>query len=288
MARRGCSGTYTIAFYEYPRKSEQAITLGDRFGAVTAEAYLGMDSHRRCVYRFRCDCGRTFEALGTDMKRGRKTSCGFCEFGKKTRKRESQPSPGRRGAMATYDNIDPDDTLCWSCKHSHGAVNNQCEWAWELKPVTGWKAEKVMLKGHGHNEDFASYCVTDCPKYEREKRKEHSVRSAEYSDIGVGKLIDAFIKLAIVDYEAALKRLKKAYEDGETLMFMESDAMWDLWGFFYHGSPMINGIHLSKIGRLTERKMGMPEGLEERGMKSVVDLILEVDYKGEENGTQVD
>lgn len=274
---RNTNGTYTIVFFEYPRHDDRTITLGDRFGNVTAETYLGMDSHRRCVYRFRCDCGRTFEALGSDVKKGRKTSCGYCEFSnkhpRKVKPKQKKESPAREDT----------DTLCWSCRHAHGKVENQCQWAWELKPITGWKADKIILKGHGHNKDFESYKIFECPEYEKEERKEHIVPSKEYSDLGVNRLLDAYIKLAIDDYEGVLKRLKRTFERNEHLTLMESNVVWELWEFFYYKSPMLNGVHLSKLGRLTEKKMGMPEWLREYGLESVSDLILAVDWKGEKD-----
>ena len=55
-------------------------------------------------------------------------------------------------------------TLCWSCQNACGG----CSWSKRLKPVRGWKADKIKIKLYMiGGEDFYSdsYFVRECPKY---------------------------------------------------------------------------------------------------------------------------
>lgn len=276
---RGKSGIYTVVFFEYPRKKDpRQVEIGERYGNVVIEAYLGMNARRTCVYRCRCDCGRTFEALGTNIRLGRKKSCGYCDYG--TPKKKKKEVPKREEPT---DEIRPDDTLCWSCKHSHGNPCGQCKWAWSLKPIEGWDAEEILMKGHGIEGDFTSYKVKGCPEYERQRKGEHSVPAKELSDKGVERLITAMIKSAVEDYGSALKKLKRAFKRHSMLSKSESDEIWELYDFFYFKSPTLNNIHLPKVAHIVETREQMPKWLKENGLESVMDLIFEVDYKGEKN-----
>lgn len=47
-------------------------------------------------------------------------------------------------------------TLCWDCANACG----RCNWSQRFEPVDGWAA--------AYNEKYDSYCVTDCPEFERD------------------------------------------------------------------------------------------------------------------------
>lgn len=56
------------------------------------------------------------------------------------------------------------ETKCWSCQNACGG----CSWSKKLKPVRGWKADKIKIKLFRiGDEDFYtdSYFVRECPKY---------------------------------------------------------------------------------------------------------------------------
>ncbi len=50
-------------------------------------------------------------------------------------------------------------TLCWDCAKALG----ECSWANDLVPVEGWVAKPVKKK-----DGIDSYCVFECPLFERD------------------------------------------------------------------------------------------------------------------------
>lgn len=56
------------------------------------------------------------------------------------------------------------ETKCWSCQNACGG----CSWSKKLKPVRGWKADKLKIKHHNDKDEPVytdSYFVRECPKY---------------------------------------------------------------------------------------------------------------------------
>lgn len=49
---------------------------GQKFGKLTAVCRVGRDSGYRSIWLFRCECGGTVEALGSNVSRGITSSCG--------------------------------------------------------------------------------------------------------------------------------------------------------------------------------------------------------------------
>lgn len=56
---------------------------GQRFGKLTVERFIGADASGRAFWQCKCDCGRTCEKRGTDLRTGRVKSCGRCRVRKK-------------------------------------------------------------------------------------------------------------------------------------------------------------------------------------------------------------
>lgn len=56
---------------------------GQRFGKLTVERFIGADASGRAFWQCKCDCGRTCEKRGTDLRTGRVKSCGRCVVRKK-------------------------------------------------------------------------------------------------------------------------------------------------------------------------------------------------------------
>lgn len=56
-------------------------------------------------------------------------------------------------------------TLCWNCAKAGGF----CSWSKDFIPVKGWKAEYAPLKlsDYGRKTYSESYCVLECPKFEK-------------------------------------------------------------------------------------------------------------------------
>lgn len=52
-------------------------------------------------------------------------------------------------------------TLCWDCRRS---VKKTCPWSCWFRPVPGWDAEPVQIKGC----PGISYLVKDCPMFKRD------------------------------------------------------------------------------------------------------------------------
>lgn len=70
----------------------------------------------------------------------------------------------RGDKMATLN-----DQLCWSCKKACGGYD--CPWANELKPVEGWTAKETTICVGQKGKREKTYRITECPLYEKEKRK---------------------------------------------------------------------------------------------------------------------
>lgn len=63
------------------------------------------------------------------------------------------------------------ETLCWTCINAYGG----CSWSSKArKPVKGWKAKRIDLKGYPES----TYKVLACPEYEKElfRRDEKGIR----------------------------------------------------------------------------------------------------------------
>ena len=57
--------------------------------------------------------------------------------------------------------------LCMNCVNGAGG----CEWSDHLRPVPGWKAEKVDDSSRAEKiKDIQGYRIFDCPKYEKGDR----------------------------------------------------------------------------------------------------------------------
>ena len=56
---------------------------GQRFGKLMVERFIGADASGRAFWQCKCDCGRTCEKRGTDLRTGRVKSCGRCRVRKK-------------------------------------------------------------------------------------------------------------------------------------------------------------------------------------------------------------
>ena len=75
-------------------------------------------------------------------------------------------------------------TLCWKCRKS---TNSGCSWSRSLEPVEGCDAVKDHLSTN--YKDNISYCVLDCPEFERDVRNtcetcRHFERKGESSMYG--------------------------------------------------------------------------------------------------------
>ena len=84
---------------------------------------------------------------------------------KKEKQRTGKPV-GRPRKEPVVQTKQPNEssTLCWSCQNACGG----CSWSKRLKPVRGWKADKIKIKLYMiGGEDFYSdsYFVRECPKY---------------------------------------------------------------------------------------------------------------------------
>lgn len=56
---------------------------GQRFGKLTVKKFMGADASGRAIWKCKCDCGRTCEKRGTDLRTSRVKSCGRCGSKKK-------------------------------------------------------------------------------------------------------------------------------------------------------------------------------------------------------------
>ena len=69
---------------------------------------------------------------------------------------------------AMNNKITRKQTLCWECKNAvpNSESGTGCEWSRYFKPVPGWDAKRKDVS-MGKNKKLVSYCVINCPKFER-------------------------------------------------------------------------------------------------------------------------
>lgn len=77
--------------------------------------------------------------------------CDYCRESAKLEREEKKKNRYRRDTS-----LQP----CWTCKN----YIDGCSWARELKPVSGWVAEKVIRQEEG--EIGIGYSIEYCPEYE--------------------------------------------------------------------------------------------------------------------------
>lgn len=68
--------------------------------------------------------------------------------------------------------MNPQQTICWECKHADKGNDSICPWAREFKPVEGWDATRrdILVQGTNQNQPAhydESYKVHKCPLFER-------------------------------------------------------------------------------------------------------------------------
>ena len=98
------------------------------------------------------------------------------------------------------------ETLCWHCRRSTPNCGEPgCVWIELGEPVCGWDAEKTTHNGNiGHE---SSYCVHNCPFFERHEQCDNNV-SANGSFEGMVNFMESILFRAGEEYISALKRLK--------------------------------------------------------------------------------
>lgn len=80
--------------------SKIAVLTGQRFGRVVVLSEHGRSTQRRVTWKCACDCGNTTIAIGVDLRRGDKVSCG-CAAKINARKR----APNMKVARPTYNGL---------------------------------------------------------------------------------------------------------------------------------------------------------------------------------------
>lgn len=99
-------------------------------------------------------------------------NCGKCcsiecqdELYKKRQKERRERNKARREAGYIPKRKAPVErktTICWTCQNATGG----CSWSRCLKPVEGWKAKKMKIKGNFYTrEKVDSFIVEKCPEY---------------------------------------------------------------------------------------------------------------------------
>lgn len=57
--------------------------------------------------------------------------------------------------------------LCWNCKK----CLKQCSWSRDFKPIEGWQAIPVIIKGAKPRYKIKSFKIISCPEFEGEEPK---------------------------------------------------------------------------------------------------------------------
>ncbi len=68
-----------------------------------------------------------------------------------------------------------ESSLCWKCKKATCSKEHSCSWSEKFKPVEGWKAQEIIIKGCNGG-PIPSYIVIYCPNFipfERKIKKEY-------------------------------------------------------------------------------------------------------------------
>ena len=54
--------------------------IGLKFGKLTVKEYVGVNKHRRLIWKCLCDCGKIVNVSSLNLKSGNSKSCGKCKF----------------------------------------------------------------------------------------------------------------------------------------------------------------------------------------------------------------
>jgi hypothetical protein len=76
---------------------------GQKFGKVTVREFAGRDKHGKCLWKCKCDCGRVFTVVGSELRSGNTKSCGCGKY----RGKKPHDLTGRRFGMLTALEILP-------------------------------------------------------------------------------------------------------------------------------------------------------------------------------------
>lgn len=69
------------------------------------------------------------------------------------------------------------DTLCWGCAR---VGTSTCSWDKRLKPVEGWYAEAVAMRG-SHEKGIVTWKVIECPLYLPDRGDKYEKESVKMS-----------------------------------------------------------------------------------------------------------
>lgn len=62
-----------------PGRTRKPVSIGERFGRLEVLCQIGTKKNGAKIYRCKCDCGNTKDAVGAELRRGSVRSCG-CLF----------------------------------------------------------------------------------------------------------------------------------------------------------------------------------------------------------------
>jgi hypothetical protein len=55
---------------------DNSISIGDKFGKLTVQEFVGFNKLHKAIYKCKCDCGNTITVVGASLKSEHTTSCG--------------------------------------------------------------------------------------------------------------------------------------------------------------------------------------------------------------------
>ena len=87
-------------------------------------------------------------------------------FTKKRQKERREREKAKREAghipIRSAQDFKRNTTICWTCQNATGG----CSWSRALKPVKGWKADKLRVKKNDYTDEVIDgYVVIECPEY---------------------------------------------------------------------------------------------------------------------------
>lgn len=101
---------------------------GERYGRLLVVEKVGRNKNRHAVWRCKCDCGKSVDCIGINLRSGKTTSCG-CLRDEKTSARASKHNGYYTKAYKTWANMIQRCTNanCKDYKHYGGRGITVCE-----------------------------------------------------------------------------------------------------------------------------------------------------------------
>lgn len=207
----------------HDKKRLKDIT-GQRFGMLVAIEHIGYSERGQAIWRFKCDCGNTYEAVSYPVVFGSVISCG-CYNRRQTAERNTRHGFSKRGEKEKlYQVWNAMKSRCGNPNNSHyyrygGRGIKVCaEWS-DYAPFRKWAYENGYDEGltiDRINND-GDYCPENCRFITMDEQMRNTSRNVFVEYKGERMTISELSRKCGVKYGTLYRRLKSGYSVEEAV-----------------------------------------------------------------------